>query len=40
MELVQEITSVWKGTLYHPEKGCATWVYTVMRNASFDMLRK
>ncbi|WP_404343919.1 sigma-70 family RNA polymerase sigma factor [Pseudoalteromonas mariniglutinosa] len=43
MELVQEtLTSVWrKSHLYHKEKGAATtWVYTVMRNASFDMLRK
>ncbi|MBQ4833430.1 sigma-70 family RNA polymerase sigma factor [Pseudoalteromonas sp. MMG010] len=43
MELVQEtLTSVWrKAHLYHSEKGAATtWVYTVMRNASFDMLRK
>ena len=43
MELVQEtLTSVWrKAHLYHKDKGAATtWVYTVMRNASFDMLRK
>ena len=43
MELVQEtLTSVWrKAHLYNSEKGAATtWVYTVMRNASFDMLRK
>ncbi len=43
MELVQEtLTSVWrKSHLYHQDKGAATtWVYTVMRNASFDMLRK
>jgi len=43
MELVQEtLTSVWrKAYLYNSEKGAATtWVYTVMRNASFDMLRK
>ncbi|TMS83512.1 sigma-70 family RNA polymerase sigma factor [Pseudoalteromonas sp. S554] len=43
MELVQEtLTSVWrKAHLYNSDKGAATtWVYTVMRNASFDMLRK
>ncbi|WP_238937600.1 sigma-70 family RNA polymerase sigma factor [Pseudoalteromonas sp. S16_S37] len=43
MELVQDtLTSVWrKAHLYHPDKGAATtWVYTVMRNASFDALRK
>ncbi len=43
MELVQDtMTSVWrKAHLYHPSKGAATtWVYTVMRNASFDALRK
>ena len=43
MELVQEtLTSVWrKAHLYNNDKGAATtWVYTVMRNASFDMLRK
>ncbi|CCQ10900.1 RNA polymerase sigma-70 factor [Pseudoalteromonas luteoviolacea B = ATCC 29581] len=43
MELVQDtMTSVWKKAhLYHPTKGAATtWVYTVMRNASFDTLRK
>lgn len=43
MELVQDtMTSVWrKAHLYHASKGAATtWVYTVMRNASFDALRK
>ncbi|WP_234399144.1 sigma-70 family RNA polymerase sigma factor [Pseudoalteromonas sp. T1lg75] len=43
MELVQDtMTAVWrKAHLYHPDKGAATtWVYTVMRNASFDALRK
>lgn len=43
MELVQDtLTSVWrKAHLYNNDKGAATtWVYTVMRNASFDMLRK
>lgn len=43
MELVQDtMTSVWrKAHLYNKEKGAATtWVYTVMRNASFDALRK
>lgn len=42
-ELLQEtMTNVWrKAHLYNPEKGAATtWVYTVMRNISFDMLRK
>jgi len=43
MELVQDtMTTVWrKSHLYYPERGAATtWVYTVMRNASFDALRK
>lgn len=43
MELVQDtMTSVWrKAHLYHNDKGAATtWIYTVMRNASFDALRK
>lgn len=42
-ELVQEtMTNVWrKAHLYNGDKGAATtWVYTVMRNASFDMLRR
>ncbi|MCG9697087.1 sigma-70 family RNA polymerase sigma factor [Shewanella sp. Isolate11] len=42
-ELVQEtMTNVWrKAHLYHVKKGAATtWVYTVMRNACFDMLRR
>lgn len=42
-ELVQEtMTNVWKKAhLYDQNKGAATtWVYTVMRNASFDYLRK
>nr|WP_244291662.1 sigma-70 family RNA polymerase sigma factor [Vibrio profundi] len=42
-ELVQEtMASVWKKAhLYNPSKGAATtWVYTVMRNTCFDMLRK
>jgi RNA polymerase sigma-70 factor (ECF subfamily) len=36
------MTNVWrKAHLYNSEKGAATtWVYTVMRNISFDMLRK
>ena len=36
------MTNVWKKAhLYNEEKGAATtWVYTVMRNAAFDMLRK
>lgn len=42
-ELVQDtMTNVWKkAALYDASKGAATtWVYTVMRNASFDQLRK
>ncbi|WP_371379568.1 sigma-70 family RNA polymerase sigma factor [Thalassotalea aquiviva] len=42
-EIVQEtMTNVWrKAHLYSPEKGApTTWVYTVMRNVTFDMLRK
>jgi RNA polymerase sigma-70 factor (ECF subfamily) len=42
-ELLQEtMSNVWrKAHLYNIEKGAATtWVYTVMRNISFDMLRK
>jgi RNA polymerase sigma-70 factor (ECF subfamily) len=42
-ELLQETMSkVWrKAHLYHTDKGAATtWVYTIMRNAAFDMLRK
>lgn len=42
-ELVQEtMTSVWrKAHLYDASKGAATtWIYTIMRNASFDYLRK
>ncbi|HHP5492195.1 sigma-70 family RNA polymerase sigma factor [Aeromonas veronii] len=43
MELVQEtMLLVWqKAHLYHPEKGApTTWIYTVMRNQCFDMLRR
>ncbi|MCS3457073.1 RNA polymerase sigma-70 factor (ECF subfamily) [Aeromonas sp. BIGb0405] len=43
MELVQEtMLLVWqKARLYHPEKGApSTWIYTVMRNQCFDMLRR
>ncbi len=43
MELVQEtMTNLWlKAHLFDSEKGQATtWVFTVMRNASFDMLRR
>jgi len=43
MELVQEtMLLVWrKATLYNADKGKAsTWIYTVMRNYCFDMLRK
>ena len=42
-EVVQEtMSNVWrKAHLFHPEKGAATtWVYTVMRNVTFDLLRK
>ncbi|GLO60720.1 RNA polymerase sigma factor ECF family 11 [Vibrio sp. MACH09] len=42
-ELVQEtMTSIWKKAhMYSDDKGAATtWVYTIMRNAAFDMLRK
>jgi RNA polymerase sigma-70 factor (ECF subfamily) len=42
-ELVQNtMTNIWtKAHLYNQHKGAATtWVYTVMRNASFDQLRK
>jgi RNA polymerase sigma-70 factor (ECF subfamily) len=42
-ELVQDtMTNVWKKAhLYDASKGAATtWIYTVMRNASFDQLRK
>ncbi|MDD9195005.1 sigma-70 family RNA polymerase sigma factor [Aliivibrio sp. S3MY1] len=43
MDLVQEtMTLVWrKATLFNQSKGCASgWIFTVMRNHSFDMLRK
>lgn len=43
MELVQEtMILVWrKAHLYDPAKGAAsTWIFTIMRNVSFDMLRK
>jgi RNA polymerase sigma factor (sigma-70 family) len=43
MELVQEtMTNVWrKAHLYQQDKGApTTWIYAVMRNMSFDMLRK
>jgi RNA polymerase sigma-70 factor (ECF subfamily) len=42
-ELVQEtMTNVWKKAhLFDANKGAATtWIYTVMRNASFDLFRK
>ena len=42
-EIVQEtMTNVWrKAHMYNPEKGApTTWVYTVMRNVTFDLLRK
>jgi RNA polymerase sigma-70 factor (ECF subfamily) len=41
--LLQEtMTNVWKKAhMYNAEKGAVTtWVYTIMRNISFDMLRK
>eukprot|EP00495_Collosphaeridae_sp_1-RS-2012_P001333 TRINITY_DN1339_c0_g1_i1.p1 TRINITY_DN1339_c0_g1~~TRINITY_DN1339_c0_g1_i1.p1 ORF type:complete len:143 (+),score=10.62 TRINITY_DN1339_c0_g1_i1:34-429(+) len=36
------MTNVWrKAHLYHADKGApTTWVYTVMRNVTFDLLRK
>ena len=43
MELVQEtLLAVWqKAALYHPDRGApTTWIYTVMRNQCFDMLRR
>ncbi|WP_394130135.1 sigma-70 family RNA polymerase sigma factor [Shewanella maritima] len=43
MDLVQETMSrVWtKAHLYRPEKAAVTtWVFTIMRNQCFDMLRK
>ncbi len=43
MELVQEtMLTVWrKAHLFHPDKGAvSTWVYTIMRNQCFDILRK
>jgi len=43
MELVQNtLLTVWqKAHLYQGEKGAAaTWIYTVMRNQCFDMLRR
>ena len=42
-EIVQEtMTNVWrKAHLFNAEKGApTTWVYTVMRNVTFDLLRK
>lgn len=42
-EVVQEtMTNVWrKAHLFDPDKGAATtWIYTVMRNVTFDSLRK
>ena len=42
-EVVQTtMTNVWrKAHLFSPEKGAATtWIYTVMRNVTFDALRK
>ncbi len=43
LELVQEtMMLVWrKASLFNREKGAATtWIFTIMRNVSFDMLRK
>lgn len=42
-EVVQDtMTNVWrKSHLFNQDKGAATtWVYTIMRNVTFDMLRK
>jgi len=42
-EVVQEtMSNVWrKAHLFDPKKGAATtWIYTVMRNVTFDLLRK
>lgn len=42
-DIVQEtMTNIWrKAHLFDPQKGApTTWVYTVMRNVTFDMLRK
>jgi len=42
-EMVQEaMTKVWlKAHLYHPDKGrVSTWVFTVARNVSYDMMRR
>lgn len=42
-EVVQEtMSNVWrKAHLYHASKGApTTWVYTIMRNVTFDMFRK
>jgi RNA polymerase sigma-70 factor (ECF subfamily) len=42
-DIVQEtMTNVWrKAHYYHPDKGApTTWVFTVMRNVTFDILRK
>jgi RNA polymerase sigma-70 factor (ECF subfamily) len=43
MELVQEtMTNIWrKSHLYKQDRGApTTWMYSIMRNMSFDMLRK
>ena len=43
MDLVQETTTrVWtKAHLYNPDKAAvSTWIFTIMRNQCFDMLRK
>ncbi|MFC3185384.1 sigma-70 family RNA polymerase sigma factor [Shewanella intestini] len=43
LDLVQEtLTRVWtKAHLYNPDKAAVTtWVFTIMRNQCFDMLRK
>ncbi len=42
-EILQEtMTNVWrKAHLFHSDKGApTTWIYSIMRNASFDLLRK
>lgn len=43
VEILQEtMTNVWrKAHLFHSEKGApTTWIYSIMRNVSFDLLRK
>lgn len=43
LDLLQEtMTTVWtKAHLFNPEKGAvSTWIFTIMRNQCFDMLRR